>query len=69
MLPLHTALQKLMPNISVENLANLDIPGDNFATFTVCWLFANISKYIWQCKRKNVDTYDVTLHGILTAEL
>ena len=69
MLPLHTALRKILPNISAEQIANLDIPGDSFATFTVCWLLANISQYIWKCKRRNIDTYDVTLHGLLKAEL
>ena len=67
--PLYTALQITMPNISAEKLANLDLPIDNFAIFPVVWILASISQYIWQCKRRNIEVYDVSLHGILTAEI
>ena len=60
--PLYMAMQILMPNISAEKLANLDLPNDFFATFSVSWLLASISHYIWSCKRINVEVYDVTLH-------
>ena len=67
--PLYTALQISMPNISAEKLANLDLPIDNFAIFPVVWILASISQYIWQCKKRNIEVYDVSLHGILTAEI
>ena len=67
--PLYTALQISMPHISAEKLANLDLPTDNFAIFPVVWLLASISQYIWGCKKRNIEVYDVSLHGILSAEI
>ena len=67
--PLWTGLEKLTHCLSLEQVANYEIVGDTEAVFAVTWTLAHSTSYIWECKRRNVNTFAATLLEVLRTEL
>ena len=62
-------LELYQPSVTLEQVVNCDIKGEESEVFAVMWVLALTTEYVWDCTRTGRNITPDDIHGILSAEL